>query len=148
MKKSIVLFFFITITSIIISQEVPNAVQKSFSDKFSEGLVQAWQQLDDGDWLVFFQLHNEGYQAVFSDQGEWVQTAYFIDLDSIPILIWEGLTRKYPEPDISSLEAIESPYEVIYTFTLLTPEFEYLIVTMTENGEIIDKEHDQESEEE
>lgn len=63
-----------------------------------------WATLDEGDYLVRFDMDNENYYAWYDDSGNWVGTTYVIrDHATVPSAVTEAATKQFPGYTISNV---------------------------------------------
>jgi hypothetical protein len=61
-----------------------------------------WTMLDEGDYLVRFDMDNENYYAWYDDSGNWIGTAYVVkDIKTLPEPVTTAINNKYASYTIS-----------------------------------------------
>ncbi len=94
--------------------DVPEAVKSAFVQKFPNVTKVSWEIEDATSWEAEFELKNVAYSAVFSVQGEWVETEREIDMSEIPAPIQVVLDRDFLEFNVVEAEITEKPEGIFY----------------------------------
>lgn len=99
MKKIIALLIMTTFTGVIMAQirKMPAEVTNTFKEMFPKAEDVSWKD-NLTSWQADFT--NEGFKthAYFSGKGEWKETNKYIDFESVPQAVKDGLDKsKYNE---------------------------------------------------
>lgn len=123
---------------------IPEKVQASFEELFPAATEVEWEMEDENEWEAEFKMDGKEASACFTIEGEWIETEY--ELKSLPETIETILMETYPGFEIDEIEIVESPdfngYEVG-----LKKEDEKIEVMVTNEGEVLEAEIEQEEDE-
>jgi hypothetical protein len=78
-----------------------------------------WSTLDQGDYIVRFDMDNENYYAWYDDTGTWIGSAYVVrDITTIPAEINTLVANKYSGYSIASVNREFHKDRVLYEVEL------------------------------
>ena len=114
MKKGIMLVFMVLFAaSMAQCQDVPEAVKLAFAKKFPDLEVAQWEQEDDG-YEAEFKLEGSPTEALFADNGEWVETEKLLRPRDVPKDVLKKAKKNYASYEIMKAEWVESASEGEY----------------------------------
>lgn len=143
MKKIIMLLCAIVMITINLaaqvesSAEVPAAVEKAFSEKYSDATDVLWEQ-EKGGWEADFILSGQEYEAMFSADGSWMKTSQEIDPSEIPASVMSALETEVPGLLIDEVEIMQTPSGKFYEIEAELAGKEMTILTDLD-GKILQK---------
>ncbi len=124
--------------------EVPEAVQKSFQEKFAQASEVKWEE-EEGTYEAEFQLNGKEMSAEFSGDGTWMETETEVDQADLPAAIVDTLESAYGDYTVEKVESCETPEGKNWEIELKKDDTEMELV-MDENGKILKKEAEEEGE--
>lgn len=118
---------------------VPDAVEKSFQQKYPDAEDVNWSESDDHYVATFYD--DEGYtkQASFDENGVWLKTTTDLDEDGLPENISEYIMSNYGEVDyFNQIIFSEKPdgHQYLVAFEIGT---ETVNLTFDGNGSLLKK---------
>lgn len=94
-------------------RKVPAAVTDAFKNKYPDASQVEWKDKLSAFAAVFY-TGNLKHEARFNSKGEWLQTEYVINKDSLPAPVADGLDKsKYAEWLIDDAYRILLPGDVV-----------------------------------
>jgi hypothetical protein len=89
-----------------------------------------WPTLDNGDYLVRFNMSDENYYAWYDESGNWVGTVYSVkDYNSLPGPVTTMLNNQFPGYNISSLNREFQKDKMLYEIELKNSDTKVKLVT-------------------
>lgn len=127
-------------------REVPNAVKKTFNEKYPNATHIDWEQEDDAEWEAEFKLEKTEYSAKFTTEGKWIETESEIKVKLLPQTVLSAIAEKFPNYEIEEAELINSPiFKNAYEIEVEANEIEYEII-VDADGKIISEKEENEDE--
>ena len=96
-----------------------------------------WSTLDEGDYLVRFDMSDEPYYAWYDENGDWIGTVYVVrDPASLPGPVTQTLNNQYPGYGISSVHREFQKDKMLYEIELKNTDNEVKLL-VDGNGNIV-----------
>ena len=113
--KSFLIAGLILFTSIVNAIEVPEAVMKTFKQRFSEVKKAKWEKEKDGNYEAEFDLNGKEMSATFLANGDWRETETEINVSELPKAVSDAFNKLYPDTKIREVSKIQrSDNSVVY----------------------------------
>jgi len=134
--------------------DVPASIQTSFTTQYPsvtnivwstydastlpiDWEMAGWPAMDQGDYVVSFNVSNDRYYAWYDSDGNWIGTAYVIsDYKSLPAAINTMINDKYPGYTITMVNREMQKDRVAYEIQLKNGDSKAKLL-VDENGNII-----------
>jgi hypothetical protein len=109
MKKLffVVAVIFMAVTSCK-SDNVPEAVNKTFQNKFPNATNAKWDKENAHEFEAEFVWNGAKYSANFSDTGEWLETESTISFNQLPEKVQKAFNNSYPGANVKAVAKIET----------------------------------------
>lgn len=109
MKKLffVVAVIFMAVTSCK-SDNVPEAVNKAFQNKFPNATNAKWDKENAHEFEADFVWNGAKYSANFSDTGEWLETESTISFNQLPEKVQKAFNNSYPGANVKAVAKIET----------------------------------------
>ena len=121
MKQSLLIAAFIFISGVLSGSVPPEAILKSFSQKFPGVKEVKWGKENDSEWEASFKFDNIITSANFSINGEWIETEKEIPVSELPETIVSAINKSHKNCKIIGAAIIESAKsETIYEADIKT----------------------------
>jgi len=127
-------------TPVVVAQEVPPSILKTFQKMFSQAEDLSWE---DEDKLFFASFYDNNYskEAVFDSTGKWLRTTTDLyNEQGLPESITNYISKKYGEVDIYSVILSEQPNITRYDISFETENEDTYNLSFDENGNLIEEE--------
>lgn len=102
---------------------VPTVVEKAFNTKYSPDIPRTWQKHYYGYEAVFIQ-NNIKYEAEYSDNGEWLETEYYVSEKEFPKAVLQKIKKERPNFVITKYEIEITPQGIFYEVDITDGEIE------------------------
>ncbi|HEV8286325.1 MAG TPA: PepSY-like domain-containing protein [Chitinophagaceae bacterium] len=134
--------------------DVPSGIQKSFTTQYPTATtvvwstydvnavpidleLNGWPAMDEGDYVVTFNMNNDKYYAWYDANGDWIGTAYVVtDYKSLPSSINTMIVDKFPGYTITSVNREMQKDRIAYEIQLKNGDSKTKLL-VDENGNII-----------
>ena len=90
------------------SDEVPEAVLKTFQKMYPGEDDPDFKQDDHGYWEAHFKIDDEKYRADFFADGTWRETENSIKEKNLPKAVREAIKKQYGDEEITEVEHVKS----------------------------------------
>lgn len=117
--------------------EVPEAVQKTFQNKYPGEDDPDWKMDDHGNWESHFKIDGEKYRADFNADGSWIETENSIKKDNLPDAIKKKIEEEYSDREITEVEHVKSAIEGEFYDVEFKQKGKNMDVEFREDGSII-----------
>jgi hypothetical protein len=98
---------------------VANAmVLRSFNSKFPKATHIVWQQMDVFKWHVNFILRKKRCTALFTSEGNWLETVTLLSSDKIPRQLQRTLEETNNSDPLQQIYYVQTPDRTIYEMNL------------------------------
>lgn len=105
--KTIIVSVLIACTAVLNAQkQAPDAVKKSFAAKFPDVKKVKWEK-EDNNWEASFEKDKKEYSALFSENGQWLETEMEIPVNELPQAVKDAINKRYPNVTITEAAIIE-----------------------------------------
>ena len=128
------------------SENVPEKVLTSFSDKFPDAKKVKWEMEDETEWEAEFKMNEKEYSANFKINGDWMETEFEIKNSEVPANIRSILDQNFKDYEIEKAEIAESVSGESYEFQIEVGEEEFEVV-IDAQGNLTKEKATEESEE-
>ncbi len=102
---------------------VPTVVENAFNTKYSPDIPRTWQKHYYGYEAVFIQ-NNIKYEAEYSDNGEWLETEYYVSEKEFPKAVLQKIKKERPNFVITKYEVEITPKGIFYEVDITDGEIE------------------------
>ncbi|MGB0932950.1 MAG: PepSY-like domain-containing protein [Lishizhenia sp.] len=137
MKKSILTVALLLGFAIMTrAQDAPKKVTDAFNAKFKNAEYVEWELEDNAEWGAEFEIDGKVFEARFSKEGIWKETAYEIEEIALPKAVKTTLSTKYPKHEIYTSRVVELQDSKSYKFELGN-DSEMVMLSMDETGKIL-----------
>lgn len=102
---------------------VPAVVENAFNTKYSPDIPRTWQKHYYGYEAVFIQ-NNIKYEAEYSDNGEWLETEYYVSEKEFPKAVLQKIKKERPNFVITKYEVEITPKGIFYEVDITDGEIE------------------------
>jgi len=144
------------VTSPTVGIDVPSGTVKVFTNQYPSATnvvwssydaaavpidweLAGWPMLDNGDYLVKFNMDNDDYYAWYDNDGNWIGTAMVIsDYKRLPASINTMLSTDYPGYTITSVRREYKKDNMAYELQLKSGDSKMKLL-VDENGNVIKK---------
>lgn len=134
--------------------DVPVVVQKTFTTAYPAATdvvwapydvsvvpidwdLTGWPAMDQGDYVVTFNMNNDKYYAYYDANGDWIGTAYVVtDYKSLPSGINAMISDKYPGYTITNVDRVMQKDRMAFEIQLKSGNSKAKLL-VDENGNII-----------
>lgn len=117
--------------------DVPGDVHIAFQKKFPNAYHVRWSQELKREWEAEFELNGKDCSAIFTEDGDWVQTETEFVESEIPSLIIKGLEERFDDFDIEEIEVLQNHEGNFYEVQLEQDDLD-LEVILSVSGKIIE----------
>jgi len=130
--------------------DAPAKIKSSFEQKYPDTKVIEWEfDNEDKMWEAEFKMGKPELTAVFSENGDWVETEQEIKKKDLPQPVRATLQSEFAEYDIEETEFVETPegkfYEIEVELEKKDSEIEIELL-ISPDGKVIKKEEEQDEE--
>jgi hypothetical protein len=137
MKRFILSFLlsFLLVAQVCLANDtsIPGAVLSSFTSRFQNAQSISWSDTKDY-YKVSFCLNAETYCAFYTREGSFVALSRQIPVTQLPLLMQQGLYKKYGAYTVSSVVEFEQD-DIVSYYAEITSEKNNLIVKAGSTGE-------------
>lgn len=134
-----VAFAVIGFTACAQKTNVPENVNKAFSQKFPDAKSVKWDKENDTEWEAEFKLKGIDYSANYSTDGVWKETEHKIETSAIPAPVKQTLDNEFAGYKIEESEISETAEGSVYEFELEKDKTK-MEVAISPNGKVVNKE--------
>lgn len=106
----VMLMVSVTSTTAIAQKKIPESVKKSFAKKYP-GIKEVHWEMEDGNFEGQFKQDGSEYTAVYTVEGDWVETEQKLRPRDLPKDIATAAKENYSSYSISEAEHVESALE-------------------------------------
>lgn len=138
LKLFVIAFLAISINACAQKTNVPENVNKAFTQKFPDAKSVKWDKENDTEWEAEFKLNGEDYSANFSTAGVWKETEHEIEISAIPAPVKQTLDSEFAGYKIKEAEISETAEGGVYEFALEKDETE-MEVAISPDGKVVKK---------
>lgn len=117
--------------------EVPEAVQMTFQNKYPGENDPDWRKDDHGNWESHFKIDGEKYRADFNADGSWIETENSIKKENLPEAIKKKIEEEYSDRKITEVEHVHSAKEGEFYDVEFKQKGKNMDVEFREDGTII-----------
>lgn len=110
---TIVLFFIAFNCNQSANSQAPEAVKKSFQEKYPGENDPDWHTDAHGNFESHFKIDGVKYRADFNADGSWIETETSIDKDDLPKAIKEKIKNNF-DGDITEIEKVDHHLKGIF----------------------------------
>ena len=126
--------------------EVPEAVKKTFAQKFANAKEVKWSKESSTEFEAAFDLAGHEQSASFDNSGKWMETETEIKKSDLPQAVQATITKEFAGYKIDEAEKVESPEKgSFYEVELKNGKVKYE-VQLSADGKVIKKEEIKEKE--
>ncbi|PHN05131.1 PepSY-like domain-containing protein [Flavilitoribacter nigricans] len=86
---------------------IPEAVLRSFEQKYPKENSPEWEKDDHGNFEAHFKKDGEKYRADFTPAGQWIETENSIKYDDLPEAVQDAIKEQFDKDDITEIEQVE-----------------------------------------
>jgi len=147
LKLIAVAFAAISFTACAQKSNVPENVNKAFTQKFPDAKSIKWDKENETEWEAEFKLNGEEYSANYSTDGVWKETEHEIEKSAIPANVKQTLDTEFAGYKIEEAEISETAKGKVYEFALEKGKTE-MEVAISPDGQVVKKEVKTEEKEE
>lgn len=141
-----VLFFSVTTTVLSAQDDAPKNVQTNFDKMFANAENVAWDSYE-GEYIASFYTDDYVTEATFLENGNWILTSTYLEMEHLPKITQNFLSEKYDEdltyfPGILKTVSPKGTHYVVTVETEIdseTEEVETLTLTFDEEGKLLVK---------
>ena len=112
--------------------------EATFKLKFPTSENLEWEMEEDGIWEANFTLDGVPYSANFDNSGNWIETEYEINSESIPENVKNTVLSSFNGYKTNRIEAIERETEFLYEYEL-TSEKHSIEIIINSSGNVLKK---------
>lgn len=107
--KKILYIILIAVYSISLAKEieVPRVVADGFKQKFFNAQSVDWE-MEGKNYKANFKMSIQNMCAIYSEEGDWIETKIFFDKSFLDKKIIEFISNKYPKSKIEKCAGIET----------------------------------------
>ena len=117
-------------------KKLPEAVEKSFSQKFSEAKSIKWSNESANEWEAEFVLNGKKMSASFDNSGNWFETETELALKDLPEAVTSTLNREFAGYRKGESSILENPTVKGYEIALKKSGSEIEVV-IDVNGKLL-----------
>lgn len=113
----LVLILFIALLACKSNEKSVNPTAKvltAFSAKFPGVKSQSWEQEDSGKFEADFKMNSRDCSAIFSSEGEWLQTSKAVLRSELPATVNRTIEDGFGQYSSDILNQVESPSKESY----------------------------------
>jgi hypothetical protein len=112
---------------------------ETFRSTFANASNVSWTEMKKENLVkASFQMYGRDFTAVFSDAGELLATASYIDRSAMPVMLSRKINRMFPGYHVNTVIEKTTADETTYVITL-DSEKQGLVVTCTDGDITITK---------
>jgi len=86
----------------------PDPVHKAFIERYKNAKDVKWEQ-EDNNWEAEFDLGNIHMEAVFNENGQWLETEWDINMMDLPTLVRDSIAIAYKDYKVEEINRFETP---------------------------------------
>lgn len=139
LKLFVIVFAAISINACAQKTNVPENVNKAFTQKFPDAKSVKWDKENETEWEAEFKLNGEEYSANYSTDGVWKETEHEIEKSDIPANVKQTLDTEFAGYKIEESEISETAEGSVYEFALEKDETE-MEAAISPDGKVVKKE--------
>lgn len=128
-------------------EKIPEKVIKSFDEKFPNIIRVDWEIENEKEWEADFKLNNADYSANFTADGIWKKTEHKLNINQLPQVIKNSISKEFNDYIIESAELIENSEVNAYEVKIKNGE-QTIEVLFDNSGKVIKKEKEESEEKE
>lgn len=106
-QKTTLLLLFFFFGYLAGAQSLPDAVSQRFAQKFPKAKKVRWTPENIDDYQAEFMLDSGSATALFSQQGEWIQTGIIVPVSKLNPAIAQAVKKQHPKTKIMKVTKIE-----------------------------------------
>lgn len=138
-KLFVIAFAAISINACAQKPNVPENVDKAFTQKFPDAKSVKWDKENETEWEAEFKLNGLEYSANYSTEGVWKETEHEIQKSDIPTNVKQTLDTEFPDYKIKESEISETTEGSVYEFELEKEKVK-MEVAVSPDGKVVKKE--------
>ncbi|GAP43372.1 MAG: hypothetical protein EOL88_03220 [Bacteroidia bacterium] len=146
-KLFVIAFAAISINACAQKPNVPEKVNKAFTQKFSDAKSVKWDKENETEWEAEFKINGQEYSANYSTDGVWIETEHEIEKSAIPANVKQTLDTEFAGYKIEEAEISETAEGSVYEFELEKDKTN-MEVAVSPDGKVVKKEVKTEKDEE
>jgi len=139
LKLFVIAFAAISINACAQKPNVPENVDKAFTQKFPDAKSVKWDKENETEWEAEFKLNGQEYSANFSTDGVWKETEHEIEKSDIPTNVKQTLDTEFAGYKIEESEISETAEGSVYEFELEKDKVK-MEVAVSPDGKVLKKE--------
>lgn len=139
LKLFFIAFVAISINACAQKPNVPENVNKAFTQKFPDAKSVKWDKENKTEWEAEFKLNGEEYSANFTNDGVWKETEHEIEKSAIPANVKQTLDTEFAGYKIEESEISETAEGSVYEFELVKAKVK-MEVAISPDGKVVKKE--------
>lgn len=139
LKLFVIAFAAISINACAQKPNVPENVDKAFTQKFPDAKSVKWDKENETEWEAEFKLNGLEYSANYSTEGVWKETEHEIQKSDIPTNVKQTLDTEFPDYKIKESEISETTEGSVYEFELEKEKVK-MEVAVSPDGKVVKKE--------
>ncbi len=95
------------IDGVTAQEKAPEAVRKTFAEKYPGENDPDWHKDSNGNYESNFKIDGESLRADFSPNGKWIETERSIKKDDLPKLVKDVINKYYSGWEIAEIEEVD-----------------------------------------
>jgi len=147
LKLIAVAFAAISFTACAQKSNVPENVNRAFTQKFPDAKSIKWDKENETEWEAEFKINGQEYSANYSTDGVWIETEHEIEKSAIPANVKQTLDTEFAGYKIEEAEISETAEGSVYEFELEKDKTN-MEVAISPDGKVVKKEVKTEKDEE
>lgn len=118
-------------------KKVPENVIAAFNSRFEKATHVRWDRENQKEWEAEFKMDGKSYAANYSNQGEWMETEYHVELSELPDSVKSALDT-FKNYKVKASEVSETNAGKNFEFILKNNE-EKLELVIDGSGKILEQ---------
>ena len=120
------------------AQDIPDAVDISFTESFPKAEHVVWDETEDGDFTAMFTQAGSDLSVLYAADGTWLSTTTYLEQSGIPDEVQKTFSTKFPGYDVYDIALVETADGSHYD-AMLENEEDALRVQVDAHGKILGK---------
>ncbi len=98
-------------------EQAPEKIKAAFDQKYPDAEDVEWE-MENGKWEAEFEVDEKEMEALFDQNGNWLETETEMEDEDLPATVNETLKSQFKDYEVEEVEYLESPDATGYEIEL------------------------------